>query len=104
MPTLVQTAYKQSRDNWSTHKIQFVTYTGPTTYVAGGDSLTPADVGWSNFDGVVVMAAATNGTAVRELVYNPTTQKVLWYVPNTGSEATGDLSAYSVALLLIGQG
>ncbi|HZI93367.1 MAG TPA: hypothetical protein VFE84_03930 [Patescibacteria group bacterium] len=104
MATLSQTAFKQSRDNWSTHKIQLVTYNGPSTYVAGGDALLPSDVGWSNFDGVDVLGVAWNGSAVRLVTYDYTNQKLVWYVPNTGSEASGDLSAYSARLMLIGHG
>jgi hypothetical protein len=101
MPTTATTAFKQPRDVASTHKLQFVVYTGPATYVAGGDSLLPADVGFSNID-YVEAGLAWNGTAVRLVVYDYTNQKLIWYVPNTGSEASGDLSAFTLRIVIFG--
>jgi hypothetical protein len=105
MANLALSTIRQNRDNWSTHKVQVFLYTGPTLYVAGGDSLLPADVGWASFDGVDVLGVAYNGTnTVRLVGYDYTAQKFVWYVPNTGSEASGDLSTYTVRVLLIGHG
>jgi hypothetical protein len=101
MPTLASTAFKQPRDVASTHKLIFVTYNGPAAYVAGGDSLAPSDVGLSNIDFIDV-GQAWSGTAVRVVAYDYTNQKLVWYVPNTGSEATGDLSTYTTRLLIFG--
>lgn len=105
MATLSRTAFKAPLDNLSTHKMAFLTYTGPAAYVALGESFTPADIGWGSFDAVEVCGVAYNGsTAVRLVTYDATAQKLVWYVPNTGSEASGDLSAYSVRLIVYGHG
>lgn len=102
MPTLTITAIKQARDVMSTHKVLFFDYTGPSAYVAGGDSFVPNDVGLGNIDFIDV-AQAWNGSAVRLITYDKTNQKLVWYVPNTGAEASGDLSAYSVRIMVVGQ-
>ena len=101
MPTLVSTSFKSPRDIWSTHKAQFYVYTGPAAYVAGGDALSGDDVGLGNID-AILGGVAWSGTATRLLVYDKTNAKMVWYVPNTGSEATGDLSAYTATLIVIG--
>lgn len=103
MPTLATTAFKSPRDVWSTHKVQFYTYTGPAAYVAGGDALLPSDVGLGNIEAIIVTGSgAWSGTAMRLLTYDSVNQKMVWYVPNTGSEASGDLSAYSAVILVVG--
>jgi hypothetical protein len=82
---------------------QILDYTGPAAYVAGGDPFAPSDVGWSNIDFIDV-ATAWNGSAVRLIAWDKTNNKLVWYVPNTGSEASGDLSGYTARILVVGQG
>lgn len=101
MPTLVSTSFKSARDVLSTHKAQFYVYTGPAAYVAGGDSFTGDDVGLGNID-AIVGGVAWNGSAVRLLVFDKTNGKVAWYVPNTGAEASGDLSGYTALIVVLG--
>jgi hypothetical protein len=103
MPTLSVTGIRQPRENLSTHKVQFVTVTGPASYSAGGDSFAPSDFGWSTFDHVSC-ELAWSGTAARLVVYDYTNSKLVWYVPNTGSEASGDLSTYSLRVMVVGHG
>jgi hypothetical protein len=38
------------------------------------------------------------------LAYNYTNQKLMWFVPNTGAEASGDLSGYVGTLTFYGKG
>lgn len=103
MPTLVSTSFKAPRDVLSTHRAQYYVYTGPAAYVAGGDPLTPDDAGLGNIDAVIVTGSgASSGTAMRMLTYDRTTQKMLWFVPNTGAEATGDLSTYTAVIVVHG--
>lgn len=104
MPTLTDTEFKAKNDVLSTHKMKLVRYTGPSAYVAGGDPLAASDLGWNTIDALVPCGVAWNGSAVRLVAWDATNQKLVWYVPNTGSEATGDLSAYSVVLAVFGQG
>lgn len=103
MPTLTDTAFKSKRDVLSTHKAHFVVYTGPSAYVAGGDAFAPADVGLGNIDAVIPCGVAFNGSATRLVTWDRTNETLVWYVPDTGAEAAGDLSAYTLTLLVLGQ-
>jgi hypothetical protein len=100
-PTLVDTSFRSKRDVLSTHKAQFYVYSGPAAYVAGGDPFTGDDVGLGNIDAILGQVA-WNGTATMLLVFNKTSGKIVWYVPDTGAEATGDLSAYSATIVVLG--
>jgi hypothetical protein len=77
-------------------------YTGPAAYVAGGDSFTPESLGLGRID-AIQLGIAWNGSATRLLVYDHTNKKVVWYVPNTGAEASGDLSGYTARFEAIGK-
>jgi hypothetical protein len=105
MPTITQTGTatspRQYRDVTGDHKVQMGQYAGPASYVSGGDGFAPSDLGMSTFDHVA-LGVAWNGTASRLLVYDKTNQKVIWVVPDTGAEATGDLSAYVADFLVLG--
>ncbi len=90
------------QDKSSHYSRRILQYTGPASYSAGGDSLTPESIGLGRIDAFLT-AIASNGSAVRLLTYDYTTKKVQWWVPNTGSEATGDLSAYTVRLEILGK-
>lgn len=103
MPTLSIANVKQSRDVMSTHKVQFLDYTGPSSYVAGGDSFLPSDVGWGNIEFIDLGQAFNGSNAVRNLAWDRTNQKIVWYVPNTGAEASGDLSSFSTRIMVVGQ-
>ena len=101
MPTLVDTSFRSKRDVLATHKAQFYVYSGPAAYVAGGDPFTADNVGLGNIDAILGLIA-WNGTATRLLVYDKTNGKMVWYVPDTGAEASGDLSAYSATIVVLG--
>lgn len=105
MPTIALSEFKAPRDNVSTHKIQFVRYTGPASYVTGGDSFAPADVGFGNIDAIVPACEPWNGSAVRVLAWDKDNAKLVWYVPDTGAEVANatDLSAFDGVLLIYGQ-
>ncbi len=51
---------------------------------------------------VIIDGVAWNGSAVRLIAFDEANSKLVWYVPNTGSEATGDLSAYTAQIEVIG--
>jgi len=91
-----------SHDRWNNNRLRVGTYTGPTLYTAGGDlaDLT-SDFGFSRVT-TVILGLAWNGSAVRLLVWDATNKKIVWYVPNTGSEASGDLSTYVAQILVVG--
>lgn len=100
MPTLDFSQYRAEDGSNTKRRIQ-VRYTGPSSYVAGGDSFVPADVKLGQIH-VVDGFLAWNGSAVRLVTWDPTNQKMVWYVPNTGAEASGDLSAYKADIEVIG--
>lgn len=78
---------------------------GPASYVAGGDPLTPADVGLGKVE-IILFAGGLNAalTGNFDLIYNPATQKVVWWSNATGVEVAGavDLSGYSARFEAIG--
>lgn len=78
-------------------------YTGPTSYVTGGDPIAPADVGLGTID-LLLVATAYNGTDVRLVHYRTGPGKILWMVPNTNAEVANgtDLSGYAASFLVAG--
>lgn len=82
---------------------RILTYTGPSSYATGGDSLTPESISLSKI-GAVVGAVISNGTNVYWGFYNKTTQKLLWYSATATEIANGtDLSGFSGAFEVIGR-
>ena len=77
------------------------TYTGPASYATGGDSITANDVGLSDIReldfGLAADASAANPRLLR---MNTAGTKIMWYVPNTGSEVANgtNLSAFTAVL------
>lgn len=77
-------------------------YTGPSSYAAGGESLDPMTAfGLGRV--AAVLGVISNGSAVRVLWWDKANSKLKAFVPNTGAEASGDLSGYSGTLEAIGQ-
>jgi len=103
MPTLSGTATRP-KDVWSTHKVWVDQYTGPSSYVTGGDALVPADVHLGDIELILFELAINAGGTIYGPVYDTTNQKVLWYVLDTGAEVANgtDLSGFSARLLAIG--
>lgn len=104
MPNVSFTNYR-AEDKSDLKNRRQVRYTGPANYVAGGDPFLPSDVKLGQIHVVGAGGVmAWSGSAVRLVVWDPTNQKLVWYVPNTGSEVAGgqDLSGFSVDLEIIG--
>lgn len=81
---------------------KFVTYTGPTSYATGGDSLTAADLGLGRIH-MFNADLATNGTVVLLLRYDYTNSKVKWFDLAGNETANGtNVSAYSARVEVIG--
>lgn len=82
------------------------TYTGPTSYVTGGDTITASDVGLSDirFLELNVALDASNANP-RLLVLNGAGTKIMWFVPNTGSEVANgtNLSGYTSQIRIEGR-
>ena len=92
-----------ARDRLNDRMVRQVRYTGPNPYVAGGDAVNASsELGM----GEVYMAVGSisNGTALLLLFFDYTNQKLKWFVPNTGAEASGDLSAYVGTITFYGKG
>lgn len=99
--TIDLAAVQPSRDIGSTTRKYHPTYTGPSLYVAGGDTGLAAALGVKQI--VIVLGTITNGTTVLIPCYIQSTSKVQWFIATTGLEASGDLSAYSGVLLVVAQ-
>lgn len=104
MPTLDLTQFR-AEDGSNTKRRIMGIYTGPVSYVAGGDPIADADLKLGqlhvlNFAGVAMNAALTQ----RLVAYNHLTGKVVWVVPNTGAEVAGavDLSGFTVRFEAVG--
>lgn len=102
MPTITKVGDFQDRSSNFSRRIG--QYTGPASYVTGGDPFPPEAIGLGQINALLV-GLAWSGSAVRLLVYDPTAKKVVWYVPNTGAEVANaqDLSAFTVRFEAIGK-
>jgi hypothetical protein len=79
-------------------------YTGPSSYATGGDELLPSELGLGTIEFLIFENAINATPANRLLTYDHANQKVVWIVPNTGSQvgAATDLSGYSARFEAIG--
>jgi hypothetical protein len=78
-------------------------WSGPASYVTGGEDCAPSIFGL----GTIIRGIngiASNGTDTRLVWWNPATNKLMWFVPNTNAEVANgqDLSAYSIQYDVIG--
>lgn len=82
------------------------TYTGPTSYVTGGDSITANDLGLSDIRQLDLgIAADASNANPRLLRLNGAGTKIMWFVPNTGSEVANatNLSGFTASLYADGR-
>jgi hypothetical protein len=105
MPTISQTSVRMK----SVMGIRFeriLDYTGPASYATGGDSFAAGDVSLGIIESVDPgIALDANGANPRLLTWNPTTQKMQWFVPSSAAEvaAAVDLSGYTVRVQVFGK-
>lgn len=90
-------------DNTHAHLVRVGRWTGPVAYVTGGEDVSPAVFGLGKiiaFGGLII----TDGITCRIGVWNITTQKLQWIVPNTNAEVANavNLSAFSGSLIVFG--
>lgn len=81
-------------------------YTGPSSYVTGGDPLTPGDLKLGAIDVLLFEHGRNSGhTTFRLLVYNKSGGVVLWIDPTTGAEVANatDLSGLTARFEAIGR-
>lgn len=94
-----------ARDRWNDRLVREEQYTGPASYVTGGDPVNaPTELGLGEVFGVY--GIISDGSAVRVPFFDYTNQKILWFIPNTGAEvgAGVNLSTFSGTLLFTGKG
>lgn len=102
MPTLDLTTL-QLQDSSATRIRRIGIYTGPASYVTGGDSLTPANIAMGKIDGMQ-FEHPTNGTVILLVRYERVAQKVKWYDLAGAEIANGtNLSAYVSRFEAIGK-
>jgi hypothetical protein len=85
---------------------QVAQYTGPVSYVTGGDpiSATAPDFRMGNIRAILGNSGATNGVKILMLWFDPVAYAIVWYDPLTGAQvAPGtNLSAFTTRLEAIG--
>ena len=90
-------------DNTHAHLVRVARWTGPASYVAGGEDVSPAVFGLGKVISVQ-HGNATDGTNLRTMAYNPATGKLQWFVGTTGVEVAGgqNLSTYLGSIVVFG--
>jgi hypothetical protein len=90
-------------DNTHAHLLRVARWKGPSSYVTGGEDVSPSVFGLGKVIAISV-GNATDGTNLREVAWNPATQKLQWFVGTTGVEVAGavDLSTYTLGLVVFG--
>jgi len=78
-------------------------WTGPASYPTGGEPCSPATFGLGTIV-AGIQGIASNGTDTRLVWWNPTTNTLQWFVPNTNAEVANgtNLAAYSIQFDVIG--
>lgn len=93
-------------DQGATTKRALATYTGPASYVTGGDPVTPETVRMGKIYAIAGVVAS-NGTAAYLLYLNGPAgadQTIMWFVAATGVEVANgvDLSGFTAQVEFIG--
>lgn len=101
-----------AKDMWGHYAVTFGDYTGPASYVTGGEALTASMIklGVIEFATIGFAHKSDNLTAV-VFKYNGVTGKVQAYWGNAGAvsafpevDSTTDLSAYTARMMFMGRG
>lgn len=91
-------------DNAGVRNRRLVKYTGPTSYVATGDSFVPGDVFLSEIENYPSAIAFDGSGNIRFLVYDLTNESYRWFSAAGTEIAAGvDLSAFSVYIEFAGK-
>lgn len=103
-PTLDFTTFR-AEDGSNTKRRIEARYTGPASYVTGGDSFLPADIKLGAIDVIHFGDALSAAYASYELAYDYTNEKVVWFANSTGTEVANatDLSALTSRFEAIGR-
>jgi hypothetical protein len=84
---------------------RILAYTGPASYLTGGDPLTPEQIALSKIEAIVGMTIANAAlTVVYWGIYDFTNKKILWYSA-TGTQVSNatDLSGFTGRFEAIGR-
>ncbi len=78
-------------------------YTGPASYVTGGDPWVAGDVKLSHLTEIFFGLAVNGAGTIRGLLYDSTNDTVLWFVLDTGNEVANgtDLSGFNSRFLAV---
>lgn len=81
------------------------TYTGPASYVTGGDPVEAGDLALGRIIAIFFGLARNVSGTVYGLVYDATNGKIVWYVLDTGAEVANgtDLDGFSATFEAIGK-
>lgn len=106
MPTI--TRLGDFIDRSGTYSRRIGLYTGPASYVQGGDSFPPESVNLKSIehaDFSIAWVPGTPGTAPYSVVYDRTNKKVVWFVTTTGAEVAGatNLSTFVADFEIVGK-
>lgn len=95
-----------ARDRLNDRMVRQIRYTGPATYVAGGDPIGAGETGMGEVYGVWGSLGNSNGAAPTTLLlcfWDYTNQKLMLFSA-LGTEASGNLSGYTGTLTFYGKG
>lgn len=94
-----------ARDRWNDRVVVETQYTGPASYVTGGDPyVAGVDLPMGEVFGVY--GNISDGTSIRTAWWDYANQKLKFFVPNTNVEVANavNLSTFSGTLLFTGKG
>ena len=101
MPTLATPV--RTEDSAGIRDRRIYQYTGPASYVTGGDSLVPADVKLSVIELVSFENPVSSTPACRHVTYDHANENVIWFDQANAEIANGvDLSSFSARAEFIG--
>jgi hypothetical protein len=102
MPTLNFAATADFADRSAVNERRILGYTGPSSYVTGGDSLPPGSVKLGRIK-KITFGNPTNGTVILLVAFDYTNNLVKWFDLAGAEIANGtDLSTYSTRMEVIG--
>jgi hypothetical protein len=90
-------------DNTHAHLMRVARWTGPASYVTGGEDVSPAVFGLGKIIAITGIHI-TDGVTFRAGVWNVATQRLQWMVPNTNVEVAGgvNLSTFTGSIVVYG--
>jgi len=103
MPTINKTTLR-FQDNAGIRRRNIGIYTGPASYVTGGDPCTVAQLGLDKLEIFLTEHGVDDTPEQYILVYNRTTSKIMWFLCDDGDEVDNatDLSGIDVRFEAVG--